>query len=330
MFDRLKRYFTAAPASRPAPPDTAALPPPPPLAMPAAMSLEERVDMAARCRDCDILPKVTGAGEVVAEADGTRVQVTHNGLRVLADGYRGAWMTELIARCRGHHDPQKERVFHEVVARMPPQAVMIELGAWWSFHSLWFLKDAPGRRAIALEPDPERRALGEVNAARNGLAPEFVAGFAGGAPLASASFLLDGGRRVELPRVTVPGLMERHGIGMLDLLRCDTGGAELDVLRGCAGLLREGRIRTVVVATHHSSVSGDPLTHQRCLALIEECGGAVFAEHDVHESFSGDGLIAARFGPDQAGWPVIPLSLNRYSTGLFRNPLYELAELLDR
>ena len=319
MFNRLKRYMAGPPAPPPMAPGL-------PAVAAAAMSLDERIEMAVRCRDCDILPKVAGSGEVVTEADGTRVQIAHNGLRLLADAYHGAWMTRLIGQCQGHHAPQEERVFHEVVARMPAAATMIELGSWWAFYPLWFLKGAPGRRAIGLEPDPERRAVGEANAARNLLAPEFVAGFAGGGALAAASFQLDGGRRIELPRVTVAGLMAAHGIGTLDLLRCDAHGVEMDVLRGCAGLLQEGRIRTVLVSTHHHSISGDPLTHQRCMALIEECGGAVFAEHDVHESFTGDGLIAARFGPDQAGWPIIPLSLNRYSTSLYRNPLYELAE----
>ncbi len=321
MLGRLKRYLTA---TRPLPPNMA--PALPPLPAPAALSLEERVDLATRCRDCDILPKDPQAGAVVTAPDGTRVQVAHNGLRVVADGYCGAWMTELIRRCQGHHEPQEERVFHEVVARMPGDATMIELGAWWSFYSLWFLKDAPARRAVALEPDPARRALGEANAALNGLAPAFVDGFAGGTEAPAAPFLLDSGQRVEIPRLTVAGLMRAQGIGTLDLLHCDAQGAELDVLTGCIPLFREGRIRTVVVSTHHHAISGDPLTHQRCQALIEEAGGAVFAEHDVQESFSGDGLIAARFGPDQAAWPVIPLSLNRYATSLFRNPLYDLAE----
>ncbi|MBU6498154.1 MAG: hypothetical protein KGQ40_06470, partial [Rhodospirillales bacterium] len=93
----------------------------------------------------------------------------------------------------------------------------------------------------------------------------------------------------------------------------------------CADLLRAGRIATVVVSTHHHSISGDPLTHQRCLALIDQCGGRVIAEHDVQESFSGDGLIAARFGADAAAWPAVKLSFNRYSASLFRNPLYDLA-----
>ncbi len=295
--------------------------------MAAAISLDEWIEMTTWCRDCDILPKVEHAGAIITESDGTRVQVMHNGLRVVADKYCGPWTTDLIRRCHGHHEPQEERVFHEVLARLPLDATMIELGSWWSYYTLWFLLDQPRRRAIALEPDPEHRALGKANAERNHLAPVFVDGFAGAVSVSSAPFRRETGEIIAIACHSVPDLMERHGIAVLDLLHCDAQGAETDVLTSCIPLLREGRILTIVVSTHHHTISGDPLTHQRCLAIVEANGGMVIAEHDVHESFSGDGLIVARFGPDQAAWPVIPVSRNRYSTSLFRNPLYDLADV---
>ena len=54
-------------------------------------------------------------------------------------------------------------------------------------------------------------------------------------------------------------------------------------------------------------------------------GTSIVAEHDVHESFSGDGLIVAKFGAIPASWKVPTLSYNRYSDSLFRNPLFDLA-----
>ena len=288
------------------------------------MDIPERIAMARRCHDCDDLPKAPQAGQVVPDDDGVPVQIMHNGLRVVADGYCGAWTTELIRVCEGHHEPQEERVVHEILGRLGPDATMIELGAWWSFYSLWFLQGEPGRTAVALEPDPERRAVGEDNARRNGSAPHFVSGFAGGTSSPAEPFALDSGETLQLPRLTVPELMRMHGIETLDVLHCDAQGAEIDVLESIADLLRTGRVRTVIVSTHHHSISGDPLTHQRVLAFVQSCGGKVLAEHDVHESFSGDGLVAARFGPDRDEWPEVPISLNRYSHSLFRNPLYEL------
>ena len=92
------------------------------------------------------------------------------------------------------------------------------------------------------------------------------------------------------------------------------------------GLLADGRIRFCFVSTHTHHISGDALTHQRCLALLKEAGGQILAEHDVHESYSGDGLIVAYFGDSPLPWPSLRLSYNRYSTSLFRNPLFDLDE----
>ncbi len=322
MLRRL-RHFLAAP-----PPQQSA--PVPPLPAPAAATPDDRIDLAALCRDCDILPKVPDAGTLRTEPDGTRVQTMHNGLLMRADTDRRPWLTELIRRCHGHRDPQRERVLHEILVRMPPDATMIDLGADQGFHALWFLLGHPARRAIAVEPDPTHRASAAANAARNDLTPILVEACAGGTDATAHPFALPDGQTTTVPRRSVPALMQTHGIDTLDLLLCNAHGAELDVLASVTPLLQAGRIRTLVLATHHHSITGDPLTHQRCLAAIEACGGAVIAEHDVHESFTGDGLIAARFGPDQAGWPTIPLSRNRYSTSLFRNPLYDLAEALAR
>src|SRR5690348_3224581 len=87
--------------------------------IPPCLSNEERVAMTTRCRDAVSIPKVPGAGSVQLEPDGTRVQIMHNGIKVLADGYYGDWTTRLITLCQGHHEPQEERVFHEVVSRLP-------------------------------------------------------------------------------------------------------------------------------------------------------------------------------------------------------------------
>jgi len=281
--------------------------------------------MAARCHDCDDIPKVAGAGEVTNRPDGTPVQMMHNGLVLLADRYCGSWMTDLIRLCHGHHEPQEERVFYEVTGRLPENATMIELGAWWAYYSLWFLQGKPQRRCIAVEPDAMNLEVGRANARLNGLAPVFVQAYVG-----EASPLVAAPGPAAVPHVTVEEIMEEHGIDSLDLLHCDAQGAEVEVLRQCAPLIRAGRVRTLFLSTHHHLISHDPLTHQRCLSLVQSMGGNVLAEHDVQESFSGDGFIAGRFGDAAAEWPKVPLTYNRASTSLFRHPLYDLEAALRR
>lgn len=295
---------------------------------PGMVDVEARIAITARCRDADPIPKVADAGHVRAAPDGSLVQVMHNGIQVPAGAYHGDWMTRLITLCKGHHEPQEERLFHEVVAHLPASAAMIELGGHWAYYTGWFLKDAPQRRAVVLEPDPLHRAAGERTLALNGLQAAFVAGFSGATPAEAVAFQTEDSGTVLLPCVTVPDLMRQHGMETLDILHCDTQGAELDVLASCRTLLAQGRIRWLFVSTHAHQITGDPLTHQRCLALLRDLGAEIEAEHDVHESFSGDGLIVARFGDAPEGWARVALSRNRYSESLFRNPAYDLAEAL--
>ncbi len=294
---------------------------------PDVLTADQRIEMTTKCRDMDCVPRAPRAGQVQILLDQTRVQIMHNGTRVLADGYCGEWMTRLIERCHGCHEPQEERVFHEVMARLPSDATMIELGGYWAFYTLWFLSGGKQRRAIVVEPDPKHLRVGEMNARLNGLSPTFVHAFLGSKPSPAVLFSTEESGEVRVPCLTVPLLMEVQTIERLDILHCDIQGAEFNVLCSCKELFERGLIHFVFVSTHDFRISGDSLTHQRCLAFIRICGGRIIAEHDVHESYSGDGLIVAYFGRDSNAAEHVPVSHNGYSHSLFRNPLYDLAAM---
>lgn len=111
-----------------------------------------RAEMTVGCHDSDAIPKVANAGRVET-VDGQQIQLMHNGVRVVAGGYYGDWMTGIIERLRGHHEPQEEIVFHELLKHLPPAATMVELGGYWSYYSLWFKSAHAGpRRSIASSP----------------------------------------------------------------------------------------------------------------------------------------------------------------------------------
>lgn len=285
-----------------------------------------RVEMTVRCHDCDDLPKVEGAGGTL-EVDGVRRQVMHNGLLVREGAYHGAWMVEVIRRLRGHHEPQEERVFAEVLQRCAPGGCMIELGCFWSYYAAWFARAVDGGHAVLLEPDEPSLRVGQDTFAANGLTGGFHLGAIGATPEPSVAFTRESdGARVEVPRFSVPSLMEAAGIERVELLLADVQGAELSALEGSAELVEAGALRFCMISTHHHSISGDPLTHQKCLDWVRAHGGHVIAEHSVPESFSGDGLIAASFAPADRTMPEIPLSLNRAATSLFREIEYDLAD----
>ncbi|MEJ0018698.1 MAG: FkbM family methyltransferase [Acetobacteraceae bacterium] len=293
--------------------------------VPESRSMEERTLITLRCRDADVLPRAPHAGEVVRQADGTQVQIMHNGIKVLAGGYYGPWMQDLIARCKGHHEPQDEVLFAEMLRHVGDDATMVELGGFWSFYSIWFLTQGTRRRAFVVEADPAHVEVGRTNGRLNACDPVFVQATVGGRSAPPAPFATEESGVVDLPAVSVSDLMATHGVRHLDLLHCDAQGVELEVLESCLDLAAAGRIGWLMVSTHSHHISGDPLTHQRCLAVLIRAGATILAEHDVQESFSGDGLIVAKFGAVPAGWRTPKLTQNRYSESLFRNPLYDLA-----
>ncbi|MCW0217358.1 MAG: FkbM family methyltransferase, partial [Prosthecobacter sp.] len=279
--------------------------------------------------DCDHIPKVLGAGEVI-EAENERVQIMHNGVRVLSDGYYGPWMTDIIKRLKGHHEPQEELVYHELMKLLSPTAKMIEIGGFWSYYSLWFLSLSAGRSAIVVEPDPENLKVGKANANLNNAAIEFVQASVGQDFAESIEFVTETSGRISIPTVSLPYLLDKFSIEVLDLLHCDAQGAETDVIASSQKIFSGGRVKFCVFSTHSHHITGDPLTHQRCLQMLQDFGARILIEHDVHESFSGDGLIAATFERTPLKWETPQISRNRYSTSLFRNPLFDLALELER
>ena len=295
--------------------------------------LQRRIDLTASCRDADAIPKVEGAGEVV-ERDGRRLQVMHNGVRIEEGCYYGAWMTEVIRRLRGHHEPQEEAAFHLVVERLradPPAApVMVELGSFWAYYSLWFARALPAASLVLVEPDPAYLEVGRRNAELNGANARLVRA-AVGLPDGAAVGLVCESDRIErqVTLVSVDGLMARERLDRVDVLLCDAQGAELAMLDGARAALAAGRIRFLVISTHHHSICGDPQIHQRCLDVLHDAGAHIVAEHTITESFSGDGLIVASTDPRDRGLHL-SLSRARARDSLFGELEPDLARALEQ
>lgn len=286
-----------------------------------------RIALAVACRDADVIPKVPDAGEV---RDGTPpVQVMHNGVLVEADGYQGAWMTEIIRRLRGHHEPQEEIAFHAVVERLAmaeANPAVIELGSWWAFYSLWARHRIPGARSFCVEPDLPYLELGRRNFELNGFEGRFHHAAVGKEPQPPQPFLCESdGREHDVRVESLASLLDRFALDRADLVLVDVQGAETPLLDGARDILRDGRVRFMVISTHHHRISGDPLTHQRCLLLLQELGAHVVTEHTVAESFTGDGLIVVSFDERDRDLTVLT-SRCRVGDSLFGDPLCDLAE----
>jgi FkbM family methyltransferase len=281
--------------------------------------LQTRVNLTASCSDCSPIPKVADAG-VVFDCEGVAVQVMHEGTRVLADAYCGEWMTDIVRLLRGHHEPQEELLFHHLVRHAHPGSLIVELGAWWAYYSNWWLGAVPGAEAVCVEPDSDHAAVGRANMALNGRSARWIDAALGGTYRPQVEFSCEStGGNVLIECLDMPSLASRLGGRPIEMLHMDMQGMELEFLRS---LRRTPRMpRFLMVSTHHESISGSPSTHMDCIMELEMQGAVILAEHDVLESYSGDGLVAASFDPRDAG-----ISLPAISRLNGVNPIWPVQE----
>ena len=241
-------------------------------------------DWAPRIRDAiaspdnAFIPRHADAGKIV-----NGEMVMHNGLRVGELSYSGPGNRQLMNENRGVHEPQEERVFQEVLKWMPPGAVMLELGCYWAFYSMWFYRAVPDARCFGVEPATENLEMGRKNFALNfGPAAPRVAleqAYVGSAPGKNA----DG-----TPVISVDSFMATHGIDHLHILHADTQGWEVEVLKGAQKALSERKIDYLFISTHGNQL------HYKCLKELRRLRFVILADIDYLETYSFDGLIVAR------------------------------------
>lgn len=295
----------------------------------------KRIRTTISCTDVDHLPKVDGAGSVFVK-DGVSVQMMHNGLVIEEGCYGGPWMTEVIRVLHGHHEPQEELVFDAIVKRLSEDRSealsMIEFGSFWTYYGMWFAHELDRARVVAVEPDPHNMDVGQLNARLNGLTSSitFVQGAIGSEPGSTFEFTAESdGRPYTVAQHDLESIMTTNGLAKVDLILADVQGAETLLLHRALGDFAAGKVRFLIVSTHHHSISGDALTHQRALGLLKNAGAHIITEHSVPESFSGDGLIAASFDERDHGMKV-EVSFARSKDSIFDDVEYDLDATLHR
>lgn len=256
--------------------------------IPHDVDLRERILTTCACDDCDTLPRCEDAGKVI-EAGDISYQVMHNGIKILPDCYYGHWMTILINLLNGHHEPQEEKAFHEVLSYMPQDAVMLELGSYWGYYSLWFKKQLPSATTYLVEPDIKNLAIGQKNYALNNFEGDFTFAMVGSTPAKAALYTSWDYETSFVPQISIDDFAHEKNLSYIHILHSDIQGAEVDMLEGCRNLINERRVGYFFISTHRG-------THEKCLDALE-------GKYDIllsltrPESFSADGLIIAR-SPD--------------------------------
>ena len=215
-------------------------------------------------------------------------QVMHNGIKIKLNSYYGNMMTRIISHFKGHHEPQEEKVFYEVLKSLPDEICMIEAGSYWAYYSMWARKEKRSVRNILIEPVDENAKIGKDNFALNDMTGEFVRAYVGETSLAPHAKRFEDKTIEDLERVSIDDLFERMNLGFAHIIHADVQGAELELLRGSLKTIKQSKIGYIMLSTH-----GDGI-HVLCRNFLLDNEFHIVAEHTRSQSFSTDGLLVAR------------------------------------
>ncbi|NEO65855.1 MAG: FkbM family methyltransferase, partial [Moorea sp. SIO4G2] len=176
------------------------------------------------------------------------------------------------------HEPQEELAFYMVLKEMPKQATMLELGAYWSFYSLWFHKSVHSPKCFLVEPLLSNFNYGKKNFSINGCTGNFTNAYVG-----RSSGLVNGNKQI-----CVDKFLKEKEIDHLNILHSDIQGYEVEMLHGADKSLSARIIDYIFISTHSNQL------HDQCINLLESKDYLILASANLDESFARDGVIVAR------------------------------------
>ena len=279
----------------------------------------ERIEIARKCRDCNYFSKVRNAGKIFKE-NGIEYQFMHNGIKVFKDCYVGEWVTELISQMRGIHEPQEEKVFYEVLKSVPENGVMLELGSYWAYYSMWFNKEIKNAKNYLIEPIEDGLEKGRKNFVLNNMNGDFNQGFIGSEFAENVEFINWDGTKININCFSIDHFVNDKEIPFINLLHSDIQGAEYNMLQGCKESIKNNKIGYIFISTHSNDV------HQKCINFLKEYNFKIIAEHNLDESFSTDGLIAA-YSPAVKG--IAPVKISKRKRTFFQKNFKSIINLFN-
>jgi FkbM family methyltransferase len=298
--------------------------------LPLDVNLKNRITITTSCNDCKYIDKVKNAGEIFPN-EKIPFQLMHNGIKVVLDGYHGRGIREIILLLKGHHEPQEEKVFYEILKHVKSNSVVLELGSHWSYYSLWFNRKVQGAINYLIEPDPSNLEVGKLNFKLNNANGSFHNAFISNKSSEPYNFECESDNIIrKIPAVSVDDFLRNNNIDFLEMLLVDIKGDELKMLEGRVKSIKEKKIRFIFLSTHHHSISHDPLIHDKCLDFLNKHNAHIIVSHTISESFSGDGLVVASFDINDTKLEKIDISRNNSGNYIFPHLSYDLDKAFKR
>jgi len=248
----------------------------------------DRINHVLSGPDNQDIPRVVDAGKVINSQ-----LIMHNGIKVDPLSYYSFPLLQMLIENKGVHEPQEEKVFYEVLnslAQKNGKKTMLELGAYWSFYSMWFLQKFPSSKCYMVEPDKKNLFYGKRNFRLNKMNGTFIhAGIDD-----NSSFINN--------TISVDKICEKNKIEFLDILHSDIQGFEFKMLQGSEQMLSQNRVGYIFVSTHSNDL------HEQCYKLLKnKYNFTMVASANLDESFSTDGVLVMK-APKFEGIETVKIS----------------------
>ncbi|MGZ4156476.1 MAG: FkbM family methyltransferase, partial [Bacteroidia bacterium] len=237
-------------------------------------SWNQRIQNVVLAPDNKNIPRVENAGKF----EGNYL-IMHNGLKIEPTSYYGIPILKMLIENKGVHEPEEEFVFDNVVKTIPENAVMIELGSYWAFYSMWFYKTVKNAHCYMIEPELSNLMFGKKNFKINGMVGKFYHAY-----ISDKSFINRKGDKF----IGIDNFVEDKKIEFVHILHCDIQGFEFKMLQGAIDLFQSKKVGFVFISTHSNSL------HNDCLSFLRKFEFIIIAESNMDETSSFDGLIAAK------------------------------------
>lgn len=233
---------------------------------------EHRINIALNSEYNKFIPRIANAGNIYKG-----FQTMHNGLQISTGDYYGLPIAKMLNLNKGVHEPEEEKMFLDVLNKMPEDPVMIEMGAFWAFYSMWFLKATVRGRVFMIEPELKNIEVGKKNFRKNNLSGTFDNYFIGKSSQSENGVSM----------ICLDDYIEQKGIKHINIAHADIQGYELEMLQGADKCLESKLADYFFVSTHTNDL------HYKCMDYLKKYDYKIVFNADLDKAASFDGFILA-------------------------------------